>query len=175
MYWSFFYRERRGVFVVGSLMVWMALLALFGPYLPANASVSQKQMNLTVNGHEVLSHWVREDGRWKFKKISRIVRYGATPVRKVAAADEAPATTAAIRSRSSIKARKRAARAELAEEIGRWAKIGPRWEWRQKTPTPPLVTRSKTSHEVRAQRQWLSRNGIWVFDVPVAEDLFINI
>ena len=172
-----FYRERRGIFVIVSLAVWLVFLIMFGRYLPANASPSSKQITMSVQGTKVISHWIKENGRWKFQKISKILEINKSSQRRVASArylssNKAPATTASIAPVHSIKAKKRAIRTKLANEIGRWAKIGNRWEWRQNTVRP---NRIEVSKEVEAKPQWIRRNGIWVFDVLVAQDLYVNI
>jgi hypothetical protein len=174
---AFFYRERRGIFVVVSLAVWFVFLIMFGPYLPANASPSSKQIIMSVQGSKVISHWIKENGRWKFQKISKILEINKSHHRRIASARslssaKAPATTASLPPAHSIKAKKRAVRAKLANEIGRWAKIGNRWEWRQSTAKSNPI---KVSKEVEAKSRWIRRNGVWVFDVLVAQDLYMNI
>ena len=149
---EFFYRERKGVFVVASLAIWFVLLGVFGPYLPANASVNAKQMEFTVHGTKVLGHWVKENGLWKFDRISKIIKINRSGSRTASIARvkrgthvgqtgaiasafvaptsvDAPSTTASVLPSRPAKVNKRVLRAQLADEIGRWAKIGNRWEW----------------------------------------------
>ncbi len=206
---AFFYRERKGLFVVTSLAIWLVGLGLFGRYLPANAQVKSRQMVVNYHGNELLGKWVRRNGRWTFGKVSRIMKVhrskmsesetmpveGRSPVHlsgsvlsrrvtsgvmgamasvavKGAVNSYSPATTAALPAHRSTKQVKRAMRARLAKEIGRWARIGDRWEWRSREDQPP---RKEVRQIEERRKMWVRRNGIWVFAVPEAADLMINI
>jgi hypothetical protein len=182
----FFYREGKGLFVVTSLAIWFAVLGLLGPYLPANAVVTHKEMVARINGHKAVGHWIKKNGLWKFQKISRIIQTGSRetafrnandhlPSRRAMASSvaKAPATTASIGKRRLKKINKRVLRARLADEIGRWAKIGTRWEWRKKGLK---ARRRPTLEEDRGPKaRWGRRNGVWVFEAVNVSRSFRNI
>ena len=222
---AFFYEERKGMFVVVVLAIWFVLLGVFGRYLPANASVNKKQMIVNINGNEVLSHWIKEDGRWKFHKISKILKVkkplvrqaavsravapainthmsgpliarrpqnaellacvppmpGLAPSRQVATHTMrfiAPATTASVKPYRAKKIDKKAMRVQLAKEIGSWAKIGSRWEWKKSAMTTGAAAASSAKDSSRADHQqarWIRRNGVWMFESIRVHDLLIRI
>jgi len=193
---AFFYREQKAIFVVGSLTVWFALLALFGPYLPANnarASVQQVAMNTT--GHEITGEWVRKGEHWTFRKIVSLKKIKTRAVSKKTVAalrvgkvlsstargalSEAPATTASITATKTTRSVKQkgaaqVVRQKLADEIGRWAKIGDRWEWSEGGISAKAFTAPKD--ELLSQySRWQRRGGFWVFDVDARAELFLDI
>ncbi len=135
---AFFYRERRLTFVMLSLVGWFGLLGLFGPYLPANAMTTDRQITFNMYGNQLTGHWSKKNGRWHFLKISKISK-----LKQAKRNGFVPRTTASISPSTRRKVKKKALRAALADEIGRWSKIGNRWEWRLaetigKSNNPPV-------------------------------------
>ncbi len=186
---AFYYREQKAIFVVGSLTVWFALLALFGPYLPANARASVRQVAMNSTSHEITGEWVRKGERWTFKKIVSLQKIKTQLALKSKSAAKknvvslrkslAPATTASIAAAKAVEAvgKKRTARAvrqKLAAEIGRWAKIGDRWEWSEGTVSAKVFTAPK-DELLSEYSRWQRRGGFWVFDVDARAELFLNI
>ncbi len=160
---AFFYRERKMTFVVLSLAGWFGILGLFGPYLPANVKATDRQITFKLHGNQLTGHWTKREGRWHFLKISKISRPAGARSRRLATvkkprttngsrdslqfgALKAPTTTASLAPSTQRRNSKKAQRAALAEEIGRWAKIDNRWQW-QAADKP-----SKTARAARATR-----------------------
>jgi len=214
---AFFYKEQKAVFVMTSLAIWFALLTLFGPYLPANARGSVKQLAINSNGNEITGEWVRKNDRWTFRKIvslkkvdiktassktdlpdheremlqstARGVSLGArlagrtmaeashsiSNAKNAVASMSAPATTASITSAKKVdKMAARVVRQKLADEIGRWAKIGDRWEWHKGAVSAKVFTAPK-DELLSEYTRWQRRNGFWVFDADARLKLFLNI
>ena len=73
---AFFYKEQKAVFVMASLAIWFALLALFGPYLPANAMAQHKRLAVNLDGQQITGEWTREKGRWMFRKVVGVKKIG---------------------------------------------------------------------------------------------------
>ncbi len=214
---AFFYKERKAVFVMASLAIWFTLLTLFGPYLPANARTSVRQVVLNSNGHEITGEWVRKNNRWTFRKIVSLKKVdikrasnkadlsdhepknlrsstgvaslgtdlagrtvaGATSdissAKTPVASVPASVTTASIAAVKAVdKMAARAVRQKLAEEIGRWAKIGDRWEWHKGSVNTKVfsVPRDELLSEYT---RWQRRDGFWVFDADARLRLFLII
>ena len=188
---AFFFKEGRLAIVVISLASWFGVLGLVGPYLPANASVTNRQVTFKMHGNQLTGHWTKKNGRWHFLKISKVSKLQGTKRHRAA-----PRTTASISPSTQRKVKKKALRAALADEIGRWSKIGNRWEWRiartirkpantpmqsqgiKLLPMPRQVERRK---EVIAplrslpEPHWVRRDGRWSFEVVEEYTILRNI
>ena len=189
---AFFFKEGRLAFVAISLASWFSVLGLVGPYLPANTSVTNRQVIINMHGNQLTGHWTKKNGRWHFLKISKVSK-----LKRARRQHAAPKTTASISPSTQIKAKKKALRAALADEIGRWSKIGNRWEWRaarinrkpannkpvqsQKSipsSTPGQVERREESlAPLRSQPEphWVNRDGRWSFELVEEHTILRNI
>ncbi len=188
---AFFYRERRLTFVVISLAGWFGVLGLVGQYLPANASVTNQQMTFNMHGNQLTGHWTKKNGRWHFLKISKITRLKTNKRQRAA-----PTTTASITPSRRRKVKKKALRAALADEIGRWSKIGNRWEWRTagaigKPAQIPMQSQRSIPEQIpgqvkrreetiapsrsRPELHWVRRDGRWSFEVVEEHTILRNI
>ena len=194
-------------FVVVSLASWFGVLGLFGQYLPANATATNRQMIVNMHGNQLTSHWIKKNGRWQFLKISKIVKLDGGKLQRTASLRKlpkvnseqgggpvaAPRTTASVAPLTQRRINKKALRAKLADEIGRWSKIGNRWEWRAtgKTAQPvqpakrpaqrgtrehiDYLEQSKTPYSPRLGAHWIQRDGRWSFEMVVEHTILRNI
>lgn len=219
------YRERKLIFVVVSMAAWLGMLGVFGPYLPANKLSASKQVVSQFSGNKVISHWIKKDGTWRFENISRLERVKRFEFRSLAAVSgnsvagqhnrnyrlakknrqpviaakpsNSPDVTSSVSSLLSLKQRKRQMRTRLAEEIGRWARIGDRWEWRSPSPRKENSSRSeenvrnkemttvpgnrlaKTAGRENVSRmengRWMLRDGIWIFEDAKGREMLVSI
>ncbi|MCP4932841.1 MAG: hypothetical protein GY927_01245 [bacterium] len=188
---AFFYKERRLAFVVISLASWFGVLGLVGQYLPANASVKTRQMTINMHGNKLSGHWTKKNGRWYFLKISKVSKLKRTRQQRAV-----PVITASIPPSKRRKVKKKALRAALADEIGRWSKIGDRWEWRtarttgtlaktpvqsqksRRLPEPSQIEKSKeTVAPFRSfpEPHWVRRDGHWSFEAVEEHTILRNI
>ena len=62
-------------------------------------------------------------------------------------------------------------RSKLAKEIGRWAKIGDRWEWRKEVVSAKVFTAPRDGL-LSEYTRWQRRDGFWVFDAEARLKLF---
>jgi len=188
---AFNYRESRMTFVVISLAGWFGILGLVGQYLPANALVTNRQVVVNLYGNQLTGHWVKKQGRWHFLKISKISKLEGFDVQRTASITppkspsgqvlmqespdmRGPQTTASIDPSRQRKARKKAQRAALADEIGRWSKIGNRWEWQAVGRAAGLDEGKPRQADGQAQThspdirepgaRWVQREGSWSFE-----------
>ena len=194
---GFFFREQRAVLVMASLAIWFGLLTQLGPYLPANAVVHSKELAVSLRGQRLTGEWMRRDGRWKFhrvvqvqslKKPVRVSASGRTMASRALRAPhtgrQEPVTTASINqaklhsaAREASRKAAREVRAKLAKEIGRWARIGGRWEWQKDAKEAkvgkgaPVVKKYMGIESAR----WRRRNGVWVFDAEAKKQPFLYI
>ena len=178
MYSAFFYKERKSLFVLASLAAWFGLLGLLGPYLPGNNVVFDRQVTIDLHGNKLVGQWTKINGRWNFLRIAKVV----VPVRKRVAlakvSQSAPETTASITPTKAMAqkkqriARKKAARAALAKEIGRWARIGNRWKWHEGQKTAEKRhSRKRFEH----QTGWINKGGISSYEARAWSGLILNI
>lgn len=141
------------MFVVVSLAAWFTALSLFGRYLPASAALTEHSISAYLDGSQPLAQQI---GQRRDRAVSTTI-----PV--------APLTTGSIARDQLRKRNKRAIRAELADEIGSWAKIGSRWEWRE-NKTFPKRKDAQTDNSEKAR--WSRQDGVWVFEAAGLQGLF---